>query len=166
MRCVLHQADRRCGSFRSTCRLGEVSMQRSHLAISALVLALGFFGGSSVLSRPLRAQAAGEKKTAAARPGDAPYTPTKLEWAALELQALYGSPNWTTPGSPVTINFLAFNDGTSVLCIMHYTPDVTAQVLKTQRDSEQRIFDQYARGRGWSWLRVQFREEILSPPSR
>ena len=25
-----------------------------------------------------------------ARPGDAPYTPTKLEWAALEMQVRYG----------------------------------------------------------------------------
>ena len=41
-------------------------------------------------------QAHGAHTAAANRPGDTPYTPMKLEWAALELQANYGNTNWTS----------------------------------------------------------------------
>ncbi len=141
-------------------------MQRSNVAVWALVLLVGLLGGSSVLLRPVRAQATVENKTPAIdRPGDAMYTPTKLEWAALELQALYGQTNWTSE-TPVTISFVPLDDGKTVLCMLQFTPEVPAVTVKINRDSEQRIFESYVHKRGWSWLRLQFRESILPGPSR
>jgi hypothetical protein len=118
--------------------------------------------GVAKLVYPLQAQ--GGQTTAPNRPGDTAYTPTKLEWAALELQANYGNTSWTSE-TPVMITFLEGADGKTILCILQYTPDVSAQVLKINRDSEQIVFDKYAEGRGWTWLRLQFQEKILPRPS-
>ena len=136
-------------------------MRRTNVPVLVLLMLITLGGGLPLLL-PLRAQGT-PRNNAAARPGDVAYTPTKLEWAALELQADYGNTNWTSE-TPVTIGFMPLSDGTTVLCLLQYTPDVTAQVVKVSRDSEQVVFDKYVRTRGWSWLRLQFQEKIL--PSR
>ena len=140
-------------------------MQRPNVAVWLLILLIGL-GGSSVLFRPIRAQATIENKTLAVdRPGDALYAPTKLEWAALELQANYGQTNWTSE-TPVMINFLPLDDGKTVLCLLQFTPDVPAVTVKIDRDSEQTVFERYAQNHGWPWLHLQFQEKILPRPSR
>ena len=96
------------------------------------------------------------------RPGDELFTPTKLQWAALELQALYGNTNWTTE-TPVLMFFLPQPDGKTVLCVVQYTPDTTAELVKFNRDTAQTIFDKYVASSGWSWLRVKFDERVLHP---
>jgi hypothetical protein len=136
-------------------------MQRSAYRLSALTLGVMLLVGVVKIVYPLQAQGA---HTAANRTGDTAYTPTKLEWAALELQADYGNTNWTSE-TPVMITFLEGTDGTTMLCVLQYTPEVPAQVLKITRDSEQNVFDKYAEGRGWTWLRLQFQERILPRPS-
>jgi hypothetical protein len=135
-------------------------MQRSSVALWTLTLLLGLLGGTSVLLRSVRAQS-----PAIDRPGDAIYTPTKLEWAALDLQASYGQTNWTSE-TPVMINFLPHNDGDTVICLLQYTPETPAVTVKIDRDSTQKVFDMYAHNSGWSWLRLQFQEKILPRPSR
>jgi hypothetical protein len=96
-----------------------------------------------------------ENKTPAIdRPGDATYTPTKLEWAALELQADSGQTSWTSE-SPVMITFFPLGDGKTVLCLLQYTPEVPAATVKIDRDSMQQVFDIYA---GSRWL-------VVAPPS-
>lgn len=139
-------------------------MQRSTVSVSVLILAFVSLVVGSARLCPLRAQETRGNKAAADRPGDAVYTPTKLEWAALELQAGYGSTVWTSE-TPVMINFLAMDDGATVLCLLQYTPDVPAQVVKVNRDVEQIVFDKYARRRGWSWLHLEFQEKTLPRPS-
>lgn len=94
------------------------------------------------------------------RPGMEPYTPTKVEWAALDMQASYGNPNWTND-DPVMINYIDAGDGATIVCVLHYTPDVTAQVVKLNRDTAQKVFDKYVEGRGWTWLRLRFDEKVL-----
>jgi hypothetical protein len=129
-----------------------------------LILLIGLEG--SVLFPPTQALATIENKTLAVdRPGDALYAPTKLEWAALELQANYGQTNWTSE-TPVMINFLPLDDGKTVLCLLQFTPDVPAVTVKIDRDSEQTVFERYAQNHGWPWLHLQFQEKILPRPSR
>jgi len=136
-------------------------MQRSRLIV---VLALMLIGGSAFRGL-LGAQSTTPKAKLPDRPGDATYTPTKLEWAALELQASYGNTNYTSE-SPVTIQWVALGDGNTLLCILQYTPDVPAGVVKLNREGQQYAFDKYKAARGWSWLRLQFDEHILSGKSR
>lgn len=97
------------------------------------------------------------------RPGDEPYTPTRLEWAAVELQADYGNPNWASE-SPVTITYFATDDGTTVLCLLQYTADTIAPLVKLNRDTAQSVFDKYAQSRGWTWLRLKFEERVIPHP--
>jgi hypothetical protein len=132
---------------------------RSTVAACVLTLSVTY---PLINSCPLWAQGAKEKVATADRPGDAPYAPTKLEWAALELQASYGSTTWTSE-SPVIINYIALSDGATVDCVLQYTPDVSAEVVKTNRDVAQVVFNKYAASRGWSWLRLRFEERILRP---
>jgi hypothetical protein len=94
------------------------------------------------------------------RPGDEPYTPSKLEWAALELQASYGNPSWTND-EPVQINYIDSGDGATVLCILQYPPEVTAQLVKLNRDTAQKVFDKFVEGRGWKWVKIRFDERVL-----
>jgi hypothetical protein len=99
------------------------------------------------------------KKPANERPGDEPYTPTKVEWAALELQASSGV--GYTQDTQIAETFTDKGDGKTVLCIIQYTPDTPAGVIKSHRDSAQYTFDKYAEGRRWQWLRLQFDEHII-----
>jgi hypothetical protein len=140
-------------------------MQPSEAGVWAALPLVGLLGVTSVLLRPVPAQATGKTKIPLNRPGDDAYTPTKLEWAALELQSGYGQTTWTSE-TPVMVNFSPLDDGRSVLCLLQYTPDVSAEVVRINRDAEQQVFDIYAHKRGWSWLRLQFQEHILPRPTR
>lgn len=111
---------------------------------------------------PVRAQARSEGKTPAAnRPGDALYTPSKLEWAALELEVDAGSSQPT-----VGTHFLRSDDGKTVVCMLLFTSGVAAETIKGYRERAQLKFESYAKNRGWSWLRLQFREEVLPSPKQ
>jgi hypothetical protein len=66
--------------------------------------------------------------------------------------------------NPVTNSFSPLDDGKTVLCLLQYTPDVSAETVKIHRDVVQLIFERYAHSRGWSWLRLEFREKILPRP--
>jgi|HubBroStandDraft_5_1064220.scaffolds.fasta_scaffold211330_2 hypothetical protein len=109
--------------------------------------------------KPLSAQ--GTTKVDNQRPGDEPYTPTKLEWAVLDLQATYGQNNYTGE-TPVLISFSDKGDGKTVLCIIQYTSDVAAAIVKNNRDTVQKVFAKYAENHRWPWLRLQFDEVVLS----
>ena len=93
-------------------------------------------------------------------PGDERYSPTRLEWAALELQALYGE---TTPypGRPIIVTFLPRNDGVSVLCLIQYSASVPEEALRILKQGITRSVDLYRTGRGWAWLRLQIQEQPL-----
>lgn len=93
-------------------------------------------------------------------PGIQPHTPTRLQWAALELQALYGN-NTMTHESPLRITFVASADGYTVKCLMQYTNDYPAAALKTERDSVETAFKTYAESLGWSWLRLAISEHPM-----
>jgi len=94
-------------------------------------------------------------------PGDAPYVPTKLEWAALELQMSFGVASTST--YHVSVAFIATADGRTVECLITYAPTVSAATTKTERDMAQLHFDSYARSRRWDWLRINFRELPVLP---
>lgn len=96
------------------------------------------------------------------RPGDAPYTPTKLEWAALELQASQGNVTYTSD-SPVMVSFIPMPDGKTLLCLLQYPANVQPAVVNLSRVTAQTVFDKYAASRKWRWLQLQFKEQLLGP---
>jgi hypothetical protein len=94
-----------------------------------------------------------------ARPGDAPYTPTKLEWAALELEVKYGE-NFG-PNKHISMSFSSEDDGRTVQCFLIYDRTVSAAQSKAMRDLMRMRVDDYAKSKGWDWLRVTFKEEAI-----
>jgi len=110
----------------------------------------------------VRAQGTKGKTVTIDRPGDVPYTPSKLEWATLELQTYFGR-TWT-PQDRVDISYMSAGDGTTIRCLLQYTPDVAAQYVKMDRDIAQVNFDKYAARRGWPWLRLKFEERTMPAP--
>ena len=94
------------------------------------------------------------------RPGNEVYSPTKLEWAAVELQAILG----TTIMDPQGIMFMDKGDGETVLCLLTYDSDLKASQLKILRDSIQKQFERYRQIRKWPWLRLEFKEQTVQQP--
>lgn len=133
--------------------------RRSTVAVSVLILTLVYV---LAVSLPLWGHATERKITKADRPGDMPYTPTRLEWAALELQTYFG--RTLTPQDHVDISYMSAGEGTTIRCILQYTPDVAAQDIKMDRDIAQVNFDKYATRHGWPWLRLQFEEHTMPAP--
>lgn len=119
----------------------------------AIVLTVTSFGAAQ-----------GKKTAAVSRPGDAPFTPTKLQWAALELQASYGVTTISNDG-PAMVNFIAQPDGETIICLIQYMPDTPAAAVKITRDSERRVFDGYVVSTGWTWLHLKFQESVLPATS-
>jgi hypothetical protein len=86
------------------------------------------------------------------------YTPTKLEWASMELNVLHGK-NTMTHESPVQITFMPKpKSSDTILCLIQYTNDVMASVLKINRDSIVEVFNIYKNGQGWPWLKLEITE--------
>jgi hypothetical protein len=127
------------------------------VSTAVVVALLGILLFLSLSAREMRGSAA-----APTRPGDALYAPTKLEWAALELQANFGR-EWTRDDH-VAVSYMQEADGKTVRCVLQYTPDVSARALRTSRDVVQVIFDKYQARRGWPWLRLAFEEQPLPAP--
>lgn len=128
---------------------------------SALFALLPLEIAGLLMFQPLIAQKAVPRSASIGNgPGDAIYTPTKLEWATLELQATYGNNSWTTD-SPVTISFIAEPDGKTVSCLFQYTADLPAAALKIDRDSISKAFEKYVQSRGWTWLRLEIQERVI-----
>jgi hypothetical protein len=90
------------------------------------------------------------------RPGDAPYTRTKLEWAALELQVMHGHD--FGPGKHSSVRFLPENDGRTVNCLLLYDRSVTDEGKKLLHDLTQANADRLAKEKGWDWLRLHIHE--------
>jgi hypothetical protein len=94
-----------------------------------------------------------------ARPGDAPYTPTKLEWAALELQVKHGRD--FSADHHFAMSFSPEYDGRSVHCLLIYDRTVSAAQSKAARDLAQMYVGDFAKDKGWDWLRLNFKEESI-----
>ena len=94
-----------------------------------------------------------------ARLGNAPYTPTKLEWAALELQVKYGED--FSPHTHVSMSFRPEDDGRTVRCLFIYDHIASAGQSKAARELMQMRVNEYAKHKGWDWLRLNFKEETM-----
>ncbi len=98
-----------------------------------------------------------------APPGHEPYQPTRLEWAALTLQAAHAGP-WDA-NTGIIMSFRAASDGFTVLCVLRYPSATPTQALALVRDNVTQIFTIFREAKGWSWLRLEFREEALGKPA-
>ena len=116
------------------------------------------FAGISVIFLVSLLWAQSAQPGGAPYPGDAPYTPTKLEWAALEL-LLHGRDYGED--HHFSMSFSDSGDGRSVECLLIYDHAFTAAQSKAARDLCQMHVADFAKGKGWDWLRVRIEEQPM-----
>jgi hypothetical protein len=93
-------------------------------------------------------------------PGLERYTPTRLEWAALELQASHGD-TWGPTAETVMISYRPGTDGLTVVCVIQYTAGASSSLLGMVRDTTKQVFEIYKNAKKWPWLRLEFQEKEL-----
>jgi hypothetical protein len=91
------------------------------------------------------------------RRGSLLYFPTRLDWAALDLQASFG--RGTDPF--VRTMFVASSDGTTVICRLLYTSDAPRSTIEYTRDTARMVVEQYAAIHELPWLQIKFQERVL-----
>jgi hypothetical protein len=92
--------------------------------------------------------------------GAKPYTPTRLEWLALEMNA--ESRRSVTAENPFTLEFVAISDEDTIVIYVQYVPSVNREILNRAVDSARKIVAIRAEGLGWaSWLKVKEKIDML-----
>src|SRR5262252_8120232 len=84
------------------------------------------------------------------RPGDEQYVPSKLEWAALQIDLLVGR-GFPSPGQPEFITCLIYpaGDGTTVICSLTYSSAMAAGTLEGKRELVRVAFEVVKKRSGW-----------------
>ena len=94
--------------------------------------------------------------------GIEPYTPTRLEWLALELGSDGGAQPSTS--SDFSLDFIPDHVQDSILIVAQYMPTVDHDVMRISIDSARRIIAIKAKSYNWdSWLGVNERIIPLTP---
>ena len=87
----------------------------------------------------------------------------RIEWAALQFQALYGNA-LPTPDVPVSTACVEDqHDNTTVLCVLRPTLAGSPEALKSREEALRLRFDDYKKSSGWNWLKLKFDEEPARP---
>jgi tRNA threonylcarbamoyladenosine modification (KEOPS) complex Pcc1 subunit len=99
--------------------------------------------------------------------GYKPYTPTRLEWLAVELNAqMRRDP---TPLSEYAVMFVPLEKEDAILIYVTYLPSVDKVPESRQRmnltlDMARKVIAMKSNARGWSsWLKVKERVELAEP---
>lgn len=93
-------------------------------------------------------------------PGAEPYSPSKLEWAAIELNGIMSAEAWG-PGAAVSTRFQAGTDGVTLTCFLRYRRVATVGPPDDIQKVVRGVIEQYGQTRGWSWLKVTFDEKVV-----
>lgn len=97
--------------------------------------------------------------------GATPYTPTRLEWLAVDLQSLMGLDITTNPeGYGITFASSSAEENT-ILIYVTYLPTVRRELMNGDLEEARKFIASYATAKGWSsWLKVKENIKMLEPP--
>lgn len=87
-------------------------------------------------------------------PGSQPFTPTCLEWLAVELNAL--SRREFIDG--YNLSFLADRTSDSITIFIRHSDQVDRQGMNRVVAVTRELIEEHAKARGWEWLKI--REDI------
>ena len=94
-----------------------------------------------------------------AQPGMMPYTPTRLEWLAVDLEASYHQDFGRD--SNYSLHYLPKAPNT-VLIYVHYTSETSAGALDTVIDAAKQQVTQDASSHGWSsWVKIEVQRKLI-----
>jgi hypothetical protein len=121
-------------------------MRKAGIILVALMI--GFFLGAGSIET-VQAQSSLE--------GMKPYTPTRLEWLATEMNAYYRQELIDLEGYILT--FIPLENQNTILIYVRYTPKTNREAMNIGINTARKVLNMNVKGRGWdSWLKV--REQI------
>lgn len=86
--------------------------------------------------------------------GNQPYTPTRLEWLAVELNAGLRVP--LSEETRFSIDFVPLGKEDAILIFVRYLPTVNREVMNMSIDTARKVISINAKSYGWlSWLKVK-----------
>lgn len=93
------------------------------------------------------------------QPGMIPYTPTRLEWLALDLEASYHED--FARDTAYSLHYLPKAPNT-VLIFVHYKSETPAETVNRAIDSAKEVVYQDASSHGWrSWVKVEVQRKLI-----
>ena len=93
-------------------------------------------------------------------PGMVPYTPSRLEWLALELEASYRQD--FSRDSDQDVHYLAKPPNT-ILIFVHYRSEASAGTVDTAINTAKQLVNQGVSIHGWSsWVKVEVQRSAVS----
>ena len=96
-------------------------------------------------------------------PGAEPYSPTKIEWAAMELQGYHGTSDWRDDSAIFIRSWIPI-DSFTIICIIVYNEEVPESYLEQEKKRLIRIFNTYKKTRGWDWMKLEFKMKAEKSP--
>src|ERR1035441_7635624 len=93
--------------------------------------------------------------------GSKPYTPTRLEWLAVDLNARMRRD--MTAENEFTMAFVRLEKEDAILIYVDYLPSVDRQRMNQTVDTARKVIAVESKGRGWPWLKVKERIEMVGP---
>lgn len=101
-------------------------------------------------------------QAATALEGFKPYTPSRLEWFAVEMNA--GGRVELSEASGYLLDFVPIEKEDAILIYVRYLPTVNREVMNMAIESAREIIAMNAKSRHWnSWLRVKEDIKMAEP---
>lgn len=89
------------------------------------------------------------------------YIPTRLEWLAVELNAMYRTDMHDLKG--YLLFFIPIEKENTILIFVRYTPQTDRKAMNIGIDAARKVIEINAKSRGWnSWLKVKERIELAT----
>jgi hypothetical protein len=108
---------------------------------------------------PIGASLAGEKKN----PGLEPYLPTKIDWAALNLQAYNYKSDWRSKALVLERSWLS-NGIDTIICRIRYKANASANGLEQAKKYAKELFETYRENNKWPWLKLKIEIKPIKLP--
>jgi len=94
--------------------------------------------------------------------GIKPYTPNRLEWLALELNAAMRVD--LSPETSYALDFIPLGSEDTILLYVIYLPSVDRRIMNGSIETARKVISISSRSHGWSsWLKVKERVEMKDP---
>lgn len=87
-----------------------------------------------------------------------PYTPTRIEWLALDLEASYHQDFGRNGG--ISLHYLAKPPNT-VLVFIHYTSEASAETVDNAIETAKQLVKQDAASHNWSWVKIEVQRKRI-----
>ena len=89
--------------------------------------------------------------------GARPYSPTRLQWLALNMEAQMGQ-NFSM-GEGYSMDFVGLAAENTILLYVRYLPSVNREIMNGSIENAKNVISIAAKGEGWSsWLKI--REDV------